>query len=189
MISLKKLFKNVSLAVVLVAGSLFTANAQESNIPPIFTAIQRNNVQQVESMLDSGTDPGSSDMLRNTALHQAAFYGYEKIIELLVAKGADINAVNEAGQTPLYSAIHADHVQAVEALLNHGASLSTKYTDNRYTALHLAALDGKYEVAEALLKKGANTKAKDANGKKPIDYAKATKDKTFVKLFKDKRWK
>ena len=189
MMHLKKLPKTVLFSVLFLTGFLFNVLAQESTTPPIFSAIEKNNLKQVESMLSAGTDPSEGDMLRNTPLHMAAFYGYEKIIDLLVAKGADVNAINEAGQTPLYNAIHADHVQAVEALLSHGASLANRYSDNRYTALHLAALDGKYEVSEALLKGGANTKAKDANGKKPIQYAKETKDKTFVKLFKDKRWR
>lgn len=163
--------------------------AQETDTPPIFKAIEKNNYQQVESMLNSGTDPNAQDMLRNSPLHMAAFYGYERIIDLLAQKGGDINAMNEAGRTPIYNAVHADHPQAVEALIKHGANLSKKYSDKRYTVLHIAALDGRYEVSEALLAGGANLKVKDAEGKKPLNYAKATKDKTFVKLYKDKRWR
>jgi len=184
-------YKTRSLNLILIGffALQFTAFAQESDTPPIFKAIEKNNYQQVESMLKSGTDPNDADILRNTPLHMAAFYGYEKIVELLVQKGGDINAKNEAGRTPLYNAVEADHVQAVETLIQNGASLSQRYSDNRYTVLHIAALDRRYDVSEALLAGGANKKAKDALGKKPIQYAKATKDKTFVALYKDKRWR
>lgn len=177
---------------MLVVGALLISSmikAQETDTPPIFKAIEKNNYQQVESMLKSGTDPNHSDILRNSPLHMAAFYGYERIINLLVQNGAEVNATNEAGRTPLFNAVEADHVQAVEALLKNGADISKRYSDKRYTVLHIAALDQRYEVSEALLEGGANIKVKDALGKKPIQYAKATKDKTLVALYKDKRWK
>lgn len=165
------------------------ALGQDTDTPAIFKAIEKKNYQQVESMLKSGSDANETDILRNTPLHMAAFYGYERIIDLLIQNGAEVNATNEAGRTPLYNAVDADHVQAVEALLSNGANLTKRYSDNRYTVLHIAALDGRYDVSEALLAGGADIKAKDANNKKPIHYAKDTKDKTLVKLFKDKRWR
>lgn len=129
------------------------------------------------------------DMLRNTPMHMAAFFGREKVIELLAKKGGDVNAINEAGRSPLYSAVHANHPHAVEALLKLGAKLDARYGQDRKTILHIAAENKRYEAAEKLLEAGADLKAKDGAGKSAVDYAKATKDKELLKLFKDKRWK
>ena len=186
-------YKNAIQKLFLVLVGFFAISAvtqaQDTDTPAIFKAIEKKNYSQVESMLKSGSDPNDTDILRNTPLHMAAFYGYERIVELLIQNGAEVNATNEAGRTPLYNAVEADHVQAVEKLLSNGANISKRYSDKRYTVLHIAALDARYDVSEALLAGGADIKAKDALGKKPIQYAKATKDKTLVALYKDKRWR
>ncbi|WP_020532177.1 ankyrin repeat domain-containing protein [Flexithrix dorotheae] len=173
----------------LLSGLSLNAIGQESEVNVIFKAIEKNQVDQIRTLLETGTDPNIKDALRNTPLHMAAFYGYEDVIDLLASKGGDVNAINEAGRSPLYEAVRADHQQAVSALIANGAKLTPKYTDKRFTILHFAAMENRYEISEILLENGANLKVKDALGKKPADYAKATKNKMLVKLYKDKRWK
>lgn len=173
----------------MLSGFSFNAIGQESEVNVIFKAIEKNQVDQIRTLLETGTDPNIKDALRNTPLHMAAFYGYEDVVDLLAAKGGDVNALNEAGRTPIYEAVRADHKQAVSALIANGAKLTAKYTDTRFTILHFAAMEKRYEISEILLENGAELKVKDALGKKPTDYAKASKDKMLIKLYKDKRWK
>ena len=68
-----------------------------------------------------------SDGNKNTALHAAAERGNLKMVEILVSRGAEINALNERGETPLDLALHAGPwkrepgLEIVAQLINHGA--------------------------------------------------------------------
>ena len=52
-------------------------------------------------ILDLGVDVNRADNRGNTALHDAVRVGHSAVVELLASRGADLNATNEQGQTPL----------------------------------------------------------------------------------------
>ena len=52
-------------------------------------------------VLELGGDVNAADANGNTALHLAAAKSFNRVIELLVAKGAQLNVKNKRGQTPL----------------------------------------------------------------------------------------
>src|SRR5262247_4745473 len=66
-----------------------------------------------------GTDEGGS-----TALHHAAGYGPLDNLQSLIDKGADVNAKNRHGSTPLHWAIHDE--AKVRLLLSNGANVNAK---------------------------------------------------------------
>lgn len=49
---------------------------------------------------------------------------YERIVESLIAKGADINARDASGRTPIMKAVIGGHRSIIEILLEHSADLS-----------------------------------------------------------------
>lgn len=55
------------------------------------------------------------------ALHAAAERGHGRIIELLIATGADVNAPDDKGRTPLMKAALSDEVEALGILMKAGA--------------------------------------------------------------------
>ena len=55
-----------------------------------------------------------------TPLHKAAYEGYREIVELLIAKGADVNAKNRYGTTPLDDAIQQKRTETADLLRKHG---------------------------------------------------------------------
>jgi len=58
-------------------------------------------VQTARYLLDHGADVNAAGQFGWTALHAASYQGLNDVIELLVSKGAKIDAFDELGQTPL----------------------------------------------------------------------------------------
>ena len=87
-----------------------------------------------------------------TPLHYAAGWGHKEIVELLIAEGADVNAMNGAGQTPLHFAAQEGQKEIVELLIAKGADVNAKTNDGE-TPLDLA----KGEIADLLRKHGGKT--------------------------------
>nr|XP_045603093.1 inversin-B-like [Procambarus clarkii] len=83
-----------------------------------------------------------------TKLHSAAIDGNNTWVEELISEGANISAVTDSGETPLYYARKEGHRQVVETLL--------KWNADDWTDLHKAAYHGDKSQVEALLAKEAD---------------------------------
>jgi uncharacterized Zn finger protein (UPF0148 family)/uncharacterized protein (DUF433 family) len=90
----------------------------------------------------------------NTALVWAAGKGDMEAIGLLLERGADVNARNPGGHTPLTAAATAGHTDAVKLLLNEGADPNSKKVYHR-SALELAVEGGHSDVVKLLEACGA----------------------------------
>ena len=53
-------------------------------------------------------------------MYYSALEGYKEIAELLITKGADVNAKDKKGKTPLDLAIEENHSQTADLLRKHG---------------------------------------------------------------------
>ncbi|KAL8815302.1 MAG: hypothetical protein Q9191_008471, partial [Dirinaria sp. TL-2023a] len=91
-------------------------------------------------------------------LHMAVEEGHEKIVQLLLDHGANVNAISKFGGTALHVASVRGFEKIVQLLLNHGANVNaiSKYDD---TALHVASLRGFEKIVQLLLDHGANVNA------------------------------
>ena len=58
--------------------------------------------------------------LNSTTLHLAALEVQKEIVELLIANGADVNAKDDHGQTPLDTAIQYKKPETADLLRKHG---------------------------------------------------------------------
>jgi ankyrin repeat protein len=82
------------------------------------------------------------------------------IAEMLLAKGADINATDSDRSTPLYITASAGYLDLVELLLEHGANVNQTKRSN-LTPLLAASKAGHLEIVKKLIEHGANVKARD----------------------------
>lgn len=86
---------------------------------------------------------------------------------LLDFLGADIDAPDAYGYTPLMNAAMLGRVDIVKALIDAGADIQKKGQFG-YTALHAAAQNGHLEVVQTLVKYGASVNYKNDDGDIPL---------------------
>lgn len=72
---------------------------------PLLLAATKGYMSITWALLADGFSPDDTDLLGNSAVHLAAAAGHDKVLNLLVAAGADINTFNKFRNTPLDIAI------------------------------------------------------------------------------------
>jgi len=90
-----------------------------------------------------------------TLLHHAARVGHLKIVEYLVACGADINKQDHSGFTPLYEASLHGYQSIMSFLLSKGADVNLQDAHGR-TVLHILCEKGNQDGAVLCLIEGKN---------------------------------
>ncbi|KAG7166874.1 Ankyrin-1-like 3, partial [Homarus americanus] len=106
-----------------------------------------------------------------TALHLAARAGHRNIVELLLARGAQVNVLDDHGRTPLHLAAEAGHTNIVKSLIECEADVNLKDKINEASLLHLAAESGHLDTVYRLVKVGLSPGAVDITGCTPEDRA------------------
>jgi serine/threonine protein kinase len=150
--------------------------ADQDGQTPLSLAVARNNVAIAKLLLNAGatvTVPGSQGEM---ALWQSAIvYGNVEMLELLLEHGANINAKDNSGITPLHAAIQTGNLSITKWLLEHGASINAKNnsgtTPLHYVIQQLAMPYDNLGMLKLLLEHGANLNVKDNNGTTPLHTA------------------
>jgi len=99
------------------------------SFPHWASAINRNQLFEVQPLLDSGADVNVFSRKRSTPLHFASGAGRGEIVEVLLLNGADINLKAQDGSTPLHHAAEGGHGAVVQLLLDNGADV---FARNRF---------------------------------------------------------
>ena len=107
-----------------------------------------------------------------TPLGLAAFFGHKSAVQVLVARGAEVDAVDRSqfANTALDAAVAANHLEVVKVLLQNHASVNVRAAGG-HTPLHKAAMNGNLEIVKLLLDHGSDAAARNDDGKTALQYA------------------
>jgi hypothetical protein len=111
----------------------------------------------------------------------AAYGGFDEIVALLLAHGANPLATDRVGKTAMEYAAGQGQTKVVGQLLDAGLDVNRTYK-NDLTALMWAAGYDRAETAQLLLARGANRSLKDNRGMTANDIAVQTKSERVAGL-------
>ncbi|WP_405018328.1 ankyrin repeat domain-containing protein [Kitasatospora sp. NBC_00070] len=145
----------------------------------LMAAVVADDVEQVRALLAAGAEVDTRAPRLNgfndghTPLHVATRDGHREIARLLLAAGADVNAVEPCfGAVPLHKAVYNGHAPITADLVRQdGIDLDFQGATNGYTPLHDALWHGWEECAAILVEAGARTDLTGHDGKTPYDLA------------------
>jgi ankyrin repeat protein len=140
------------------------AEGDEEGVPALHQAAERGDLATVRALVDAGTPVDLRAEDGATALHYAD--GQANVTRWLLARGADPNAVDDDGATPI---LLAEDLAVVEALIAAGADPNRPDSLGQ-TPLHFAVDWGDAHV-ETLLAAGADPNAADVTGDTPLHWA------------------
>lgn len=161
---------------ILVAAGAHADVPDKDGWTPLHWAALNQYPAAVQALLEHGADANartrSKEFRRQmlyrspageTPLHLAR--GNAEVLELLVAKGADVNARDALGQTPLHVAGWS--ADGMKVLLAHGADVNARDNAGK-TPLVEAMQYLDTQAFDALLARGADVNATDGKGRTPL---------------------
>lgn len=142
---------------------------------PIHDAVKNGNIDEVQWQLDAGVDVNEESSNGLTPLHYAASAGHNDIVELLIKRGANVNATDSGkGGTPLDYAHWGDQEEVIETLNAHNGQREHEKGGKgigQSSLIHDAALDGDIDEVQRQLDAGVDPNLKSSKGATPLFYA------------------
>jgi thiosulfate/3-mercaptopyruvate sulfurtransferase len=142
-------------------------NRSPANAP---TAIAAELQQWLAAQQLPPTDINAVIANATTPLMKASQQGDGRIVRMLIAAGAQVNARNADGNNALWLACVGDHLDMIEMLVDAGIDINNQ-NDNGATPLMYAASSGKTAVVERLLARGADVTPETLDGFSALDLA------------------
>ena len=132
-------------------------------------------INAISSLLAQGLDVDSRDpKYAQTPMMYACRRGHAAAARTLLERGADVNVYSNRGSSAIFEAVSANHLETLKVLLAHpNINLNAPHLSrSRMSPLMLAAQEGNFEIAKALLDhEGLSINYKDINDDTALFYA------------------
>ncbi len=138
------------------------------NIKTLHEVATHGTPAELENLLKEDYPIDTPDALGMTLLHVAAGYNSADMVRFILEKGANINAVDKNGWTPLHFA--ANNENALAVLLEKSSNVNAK-TKMGETPLIIAVLFNNTASVKLLLDANVTLNEKDERGFTALHYA------------------
>ena len=148
-------------------------SATRADSSPVLRAVRDNDIGAVAVAIENAKP---RDLVNDTTgngvtpLHLAAVLNHSEIAELLISRGANLEARTGGGFSPLHWAARSDAVETARVLIAAGADVEARARKG-ITPLHWAANKNATNVVMLLLGAGVNANESTANGSSPMHWA------------------
>ncbi|MBC8737939.1 ankyrin repeat protein [Paraburkholderia sp. Clong3] len=161
----------------LLAKGMDPNSVDNQGIPLLVIAAREKSDKVAAALLaNPKTDIEIQDKAGENALMMASLVGDLNLVNLLIAKDAE---VNKKGWAPLHYAAANGHDDIVKVLLDHSAYVDAG-SPNGTTPLMMAARGGHVSTVKLLLDNGADLSVKNQIGMTALDFAKTYKEPDVV---------
>ncbi len=147
---------------------------------------QNNYFKTIEFLINSGADINSHhSKLLETPLHRLCARAKPQIdiITMILEKGAEVNAVNSSGKTPVFYCSFSYSVELLNLLVKYGADINIK-DKYKNTLLHddyINCLDEHFEeFLRALINLGFDINSTNSSGFTPLDFCENGKIRSIL---------
>jgi ankyrin repeat protein len=162
---------NVPLEVDGVATVVGAITVSFTITKPLINATIENKIKEVRSLIARGINVNDQDkgFAMRTALHAAVEENNLKIVTILLNAGADVNLLDEDGNTPLMMLNDETNSEIIKLLVNHGTDPNIQNKDGKRSALLNAAMEDNFKAMRILIEAGAKVNLKDEDGDTALD--------------------
>ena len=152
-------------------------------------AASAGNIEMMKALIDAGANINAQNKEGHTPLYKAVWNSRIAAVQELISSKANVNLPCNVGNTPLHSAVIAANVDIIIMLIIAGADIEARTNHaaiiieaagpstedeikSLWTPLHYAAARGNsYEVIQALLKNGSDSKSTDCFNRTSLNIA------------------
>ncbi|CAJ0580832.1 unnamed protein product, partial [Mesorhabditis spiculigera] len=146
---------HLQLCHLLLQHKAFVNSKSKTGEAPLHLAAMNGHVKVVNVLIqDHGAAQEAITLDNQTALHFAARHGQLAVAQTLLALGANPNARDDKGQTPLHLAAENDYPDVVKLFLKmkqNNRAVLTAIDHNGFTCAHIAAMKGSLAVVRELM--------------------------------------
>jgi len=151
---MRKIGIAVGVIGLLIMPALFCSVVYADQGAALIQAAGKNDLTQVQNLLEQGTDVNAKDDNGVTALMMASVMGHVEVVKRLLDKGADVSAKDNDGVTALTGTSFEGHFDVAKLLVEKGADVNIKSKDGD-TALMAGSAKGHTKIVELLKAHGA----------------------------------
>jgi ankyrin repeat protein/L-ascorbate metabolism protein UlaG (beta-lactamase superfamily) len=161
-----------------------TLSAQQASTPAaeLLDLFQNGKTPEILKILAEDPEVVKTDMGSGmTPLHYAAYYGNQSVFDYLVQQGADINAKDRRGLSPVWFTVSGQQPKMLQKLIALKADLNIKNTEGDNMLMRaITARDP--EIVQILLDQGFDPMFRNPYGLTPVSHAAGMNSVDIIKL-------
>jgi len=153
---------------------------------PLVAALSREDYKMAQLLYERGAGVDVQGKNKRTPLYGASWSGHLEIVQWLLRRGADPNALNYTdGWTALHEAAMYGFAEIAQTLLQYKADPNMQEIEGRIP-LHLASKWGRSNVTRILLEQGVDVNARSKDGSTPLHLASRRREVEVARLLMER---